>query len=92
MKTNVHLTFEGGKCTEAFAFYEKVFHTKSEFKMTYGEAPPGAPVPEGAKDLVMHMSMPLGSMLLMGCDIPPSMPSAPMGGFETPSICRRRVK
>jgi uncharacterized glyoxalase superfamily protein PhnB len=42
MKTNVHLTFEGGKCTEAFAFYEKVFNTKSEFKMTYGEAPPGA--------------------------------------------------
>jgi PhnB protein len=39
-------------------------------------------VPEGAKDLVMHMSMPLGSMLLMGCDIPPSMPSASMGGFE----------
>jgi PhnB protein len=82
MKTNVHLTFEGGKCTEAFAFYEKVFNTKSEFKMTYGEAPLGAPVPEGAKDLVMHMSMPLGSMLLMGCDIPPSMPSAPMRGFE----------
>jgi PhnB protein len=82
MKTNVHLTFAGGKCTEAFAFYEQVFHTKSEFKMTYGEAPPAVPVPEGAKDLVMHMSMPLGSMQLMGCDIPPSMPSAPMGGFE----------
>ena len=82
MKTNVHLTFEGGKCTEAFAFYGKVFNTKSEFKMTYGEAPPGAPVPEGATDLVMHMSMPLGSRLLMGCDIPPSMPGVPMGGFE----------
>jgi len=82
MKTNVHLTFEGGKCTEALSFYGKVFNTKSEFTMTYGDVPPGAPVPEGAKDLVMHMSMPLGSMLLMGCDIPPSMPSAPMGGFE----------
>ena len=83
MKTNLHLTFENGKCTEAFAFYEKVFNTKSEFKMTYGEMPPGGPpMPAEAKDLVMHMSMPLGSMLLMGCDIPPSMPGVPMGGFE----------
>jgi PhnB protein len=82
MKTNLHLTFENGKCTEAFGFYEKVFNTKSEFRMTYGEAPPGAPCPEGAKDLVMHMSMPLGSILLMGADIPPTMPSAPFAAFE----------
>lgn len=82
MNTNVHLTFANGKCTEAFAYYEKVFKTKSTFTMTYSEAPMDAPVPEGAKDLVIHMTLPLGSMQLMGCDIPPSMPSAPMAGFE----------
>jgi PhnB protein len=82
MKTNLHLTFTGGKCSEAFAFYEKVFHTKSDFKMTYGEAPPGAGCPEGAENLVMHMSMQLGSILLMGADIPPTMPQAEFGAFE----------
>jgi PhnB protein len=82
MKTNLHLTFSDKKCTEAFAFYEKVFNCKSDFKMTYGDAPPGSPVPEGAKDLVMHMSMPLGSIHLMGCDIPPTMPQGPFGAFE----------
>jgi PhnB protein len=82
MKTNLHLTFSGGKCGEAFAFYETVFNSKTEFKMTYGEAPPGFPVPEGAKDLVMHMSMPLGGLVLMGADIPPSMPGGDFACFE----------
>jgi PhnB protein len=81
MKTDLHLVFPG-KCTEAFTFYEKTFKSKVDFKMTYGEAPPGAPVPEDAKDLVMHMSMPLGTMLLMGCDAPPSMGVPTMGGFH----------
>jgi PhnB protein len=82
VKTNLHLQFLDGKCTEAFAFYGKVFKTKSDFRMTFGDAPPGTPTPEGAKDLVMHMSMPLGSVLLMGCDVPPTMPSGKFGGFE----------
>lgn len=82
MKTNLHLTFTGGQCAEAFAFYERVFKAKIDFKITYGEAPPGMPVPDGAKDLVMHMSMPLGSLTLMGSDIPPSMPAGTFSCFE----------
>lgn len=81
MKTNLHLVF-GGRCTEAFAFYATVFHSKAEFRMTYGEAPEGFPVPEGAQDLVMHMAMPLGSITLMGCDAPPHMERPKMGGFH----------
>jgi PhnB protein len=82
MKTNLHLVFSGGVCTDAFAFYETIFKSKSEFRMTYGEAPPDIPIPEDAKNLVMHMSMPLGSMLLMGCDAMPGMTGAPIGGFH----------
>lgn len=81
MKTNLHLVLPG-TCSEAFGFYEGVFGSKRTFTMTYGEAPEGMPVPEGAKELVMHTSMPLGSLVLMGCDAPPSMPGGAMGGFQ----------
>jgi len=80
MKTDLHLVFSG-KCREAFAFYEKTFNSKIQMVMTYGEGPAGMPVPEEMKDAVMHMSMPLGSMLLMGCDSPPDK-ACPIGGFQ----------
>jgi PhnB protein len=80
MKTNLHLVFLG-KCREAFAFYEKTFGTKVQFTMTYGEAPEGSPVPAEMKDAIMHTSMPLGSITLMGCDTPPGRGQA-IGGFQ----------
>jgi PhnB protein len=80
MKTNLHLVFLG-KCREAFAFYEKTFGTKVQFTMTYGEGPEGTPVPAEMKDAIMHTSMPLGSITLMGCDTPPGRGQA-MGGFQ----------
>jgi PhnB protein len=80
MKTDLHLVFSG-KCREAFAFYEKTFNTRVQFCMTFGDAPAGAPVPPGSNDLVMHMAMPLGGSLLMGCDTPPDR-QATIGGFQ----------
>lgn len=80
MKTNVHLGFQG-KCDEAFSFYEKVFGTKRQMTMKYSDAPAGTPVPPDAKNLVMHTSMPVGSIILMGADAPPGQ-GKPMGGFE----------
>src|ERR1700683_1127922 len=80
MKTDLHLNFTG-TCTEAFAFYEKTFSSKIQMIMTYGQGPEGMPVPPEMKDKVMHMSMPLGSALLMGCDAPPDKTS-PIGGFQ----------
>jgi len=80
MKTDIYLVFSG-ECREAFAFYEKTFGTKVQFSMTYGEAPEGTPVPPGAKDQIMHISMPLGGLTLMGCDAPKGRESA-MGGFQ----------
>jgi PhnB protein len=80
MKTNLHLVFPGN-CREAFAFYEKTFGSKIEMTMTFGDAPPGTPVPPDAKDLVLHTSMPLGGMILMGCDSPKGREEA-LGGFQ----------
>lgn len=80
MNTNVHLGFQG-QCDEAFSFYEKVFAAKRFMTMRYSDAPPGTPVPAEAKDLVMHTSMPVGSITLMGADAPPGK-GKPMGGFQ----------
>jgi PhnB protein len=80
MKMSVHLNFNGN-CRDAFALYQKVFGTKSQMLMTYGEAPAGAPVPPDWKDKVIHTSLPLGGGMLMGCDAPPDR-SRPLGGFQ----------
>jgi len=80
MKTDLHLVFSG-QCREAFAFYERTFNTKVSFTMTFGEAPEGAPVPPDGKDLILHTSMPLGSITLMGCDAPKGR-EATIGGFQ----------
>ncbi len=80
MNTNLHLVFPGN-CREAFAFYEKTFGSKIQLTMTFGDAPAGSPVPPDSKDLIMHTSMPVGSMILMGCDAPKGREDA-LGGFQ----------
>ena len=80
MNMSVHLNFNGN-CRDAFALYQKVFATKPDMLMTYGEGPAGARVPPEWKDKVMHTSIPLGGGMLMGCDTPPDR-STPLGGFQ----------
>lgn len=80
MKTDLHLIFPG-TCREAFAFYAQVFSTQIIMTWTFGDAPAGSPVPPASKGLIMHTSMQLGSILLMGCDDPAPEP-AKMGGFQ----------
>jgi PhnB protein len=85
MKTDLHLVFPG-TCREAFAFYEKAFGSKVQFCMTFGEAPEGTPVPPGAKDLILHTAMPLGTLTLMGCDSPKGREDA-LSGFQVSITC-----
>jgi PhnB protein len=80
MKTNLHLGFHGN-CDAAFAYYETVFGTKRLMTMKYSDAPAGVPVPEGSKDLVMHTSLQVGSITLMGADAPPGR-GQPLSGFQ----------
>lgn len=80
MNTNLHLVYPG-TCDKAFTFYEKVFSTKRTFSMKFGDAPEGNNTAPGDKDLIMHTSMPLGSMILMGCDAPKGREEA-LGGFQ----------
>ncbi|MBC9797833.1 VOC family protein [Sinomicrobium weinanense] len=77
MKTvNIYLNFEG--TTEAaFNFYKSVFG--GEFMggiMRYKDFPPSEDMPplsEAEKNLVGHVSLPLGKQILMGTDIVESL-------------------
>jgi len=80
MKTNIHVGFTGN-CDAAFAYYETVFGTKRLMSLKYSEAPGEHPIPAGSKDLIMHTSLQIGSMLLMGADAPPGR-GQPLSGFH----------
>lgn len=80
MTLNIHLNFNG-KAAEAFDFYSQTLKRPIEVKMTYEQAPGGSPVPADWSGKIMHVSLSLGSSLLMGCDAPPGR-STPLGGFQ----------
>ena len=67
--TNTYLNFNGN-CEEAFNFYKSVFGAEFTYIGRFGEMPPSEehPVPETDKDKVMHVSLPIGTSVLMGSD------------------------
>ncbi len=79
MSLSTYLTFDGN-CREAFDFYRSVFGGEFQSFQTFADAPPdsGMRVPEADKGRVMHVSLPIGSSVLMGSD------SAP--GFGPPVV------
>jgi PhnB protein len=65
---HVYLNFPG-TCEEAFRFYEKVFQTKIEGILRFGEASFAGNVPAAAKDKIMNVHMPITEEVhLMGAD------------------------
>ena len=67
MSLSTYLTFDGN-CREAFEFYRSVFGGEFTSFQTFADAPPDMPVPEAEKNRVMHVSLPIGSSVLMGSD------------------------
>lgn len=67
MSINVYLTFDGN-CREVFEFYRSVFGGEFSAIVTFGEGPPDLNVPEAEQDRIMHVSLPIGSGVLMGSD------------------------
>ena len=67
MSLSTYLTFDGN-CREAFEFYRSVFGGEFAVLQTFADGPPDMPMPDGAEDLVMHVSLPVGSSVLMGSD------------------------
>ncbi|WP_253271471.1 hypothetical protein [Flavihumibacter sp. ZG627] len=67
--TNTYLNFNGN-CEEAFNFYKSVFGGEFNYLGRFGDMPPSEDykVPEADKNKVMHVSLPIGSSILMGSD------------------------
>lgn len=67
--TNTYLNFNGN-CEEAFDFYKAVFGGEFNYLGRFGEMPESEEykVPDSDKNKVMHVSLPIGSSILMGSD------------------------
>lgn len=67
-KTNIYLNFPG-TTEEAFNFYKSIFGGEFPGIMRYGDMPnPDQPVPDNLKNMIMHTSLMVGDMNLMGAD------------------------
>lgn len=75
MSVDVYLNFNGN-CREAVTFYAEVFGTEAPKLMTFGEAPPNPeyPLPEEAKNLIMHTRLQIHGSNVMFSDVFPGMP------------------
>ena len=70
MALNTYLTFEDN-CREVFEFYRSVFGGEFAFISTFREGPEEMKemqIPEEHLDRIMHVSLPIGSSVLMGSD------------------------
>jgi PhnB protein len=85
---NPYLTFNGN-CAEAFTFYKSVFGGEFRQISKFGDMPPmpDMKMPENAKDLIMHVSLPISKeTILMGSDANPMMGTVNMGQHLSLSI------
>ena len=59
-----------GNCEEAFNFYKSVFGGEFNFIGKFGEMPPqeGHTMSEEEANKIMHVSLPIGTSILMGSD------------------------
>ncbi len=70
MRLNPYLRFDG-QCADAFGFYQRVLGGRMEMMMRYGESPTAAETPPDARDRIMHCSLAVAGVSLMGADGPP---------------------
>jgi PhnB protein len=61
----------GGKCEEAFRFYEQHLGGKITMLMRHGDMPGGSPARADWRDKVLHARMTLGGTDLLGADVEP---------------------
>ncbi len=72
---NVYVTFNGN-CRQAVEFYADVFKTEKPEFMSFGDSPqnPEYPLPEEAKDLIMHTRLTIKNDVIMFSDTFPGSP------------------
>ena len=79
MTLNTYLHFNGN-CREAFVLYRSVFGGEFTVMETFANGPDDFEVAEDERDNIMHVSLPIGSSVLMGSDVPSRFGPATVGG------------
>ena len=71
----MHLYFNGN-CREAVEYYAQVFETEKPQIMAFGDNPPNPefPLPEEARNLVMHSRLNINGSNVMFSDVFPGSP------------------
>ena len=84
-----YLNFDGN-CAEAMAFYAKVFGGQILHQMRFADMPPSEgmpPLPEAAKNRLMHAHLQVGEQTIMASDTMPAVPGQAevcAGGYQKP--------
>ncbi len=75
MSLNIYLNFNG-QSEEAALFYAKAFGGQTPMFLKYSDMPanPNFPIPDEAKNFVMHTQISIGNQLLRISDTLPNMP------------------
>lgn len=81
---NPYLNFNGNT-EEVFNFYRSVIGGEFAMLSRFGETLGCEEMPEDEKNGIMHIALPLGPNVLMGTDVPKSMPQVSPG--TNMSIC-----
>ena len=71
MKLYTHLNF-GGRCEEAFLFYEKHLGAKITMMMKRNQLPSESEAPPGMENAVIHARIDIAGVELIGNDVPPN--------------------
>ncbi|GGX47111.1 YciI family protein [Saccharospirillum salsuginis] len=74
----IHLSFDGN-CSEAFDFYAECLGGQILDRFLHGETPAGEEVPDNWQDKVLHTTLSIGKLTLMGADAPPGYYQSPQG-------------
>ena len=78
MDLTPYLSFNG-TCAEAFAHYARVLGGAIVFSQTFKDSPMAGDVPAEWCDKIMHSTLKVGDLTLMGADAPPSQYVVPQG-------------
>jgi PhnB protein len=78
MKLNPHLSF-GGRCEEAFQFYQRCFGGEILSMLTYGNSPMAEQVPQDWRGKIAHATLTVGDSQLMVADVLPEQYEKPKG-------------
>ena len=78
MDVNPYVSFEGD-CEEALTFYARCLGGTMGPLFRYGDSPEAGHAPDDWSDKIMHGSVKLGGLTLMGSDVTPDRYESPRG-------------